>query len=67
MNMGLFYRYPGDDYVDVLGNDCYRMLGQCMVNKFAWIFHELSNYAVEKGKLFALTEVSIDKCWIRDW
>ncbi len=56
-------RYPGDDYVDVVGFDCYdtETLNEDygFIEKFTDVVALTSEFAEEHGKLFAVTETGI--------
>ena len=67
-NIGQYLnRYPGDDYVDVLGLDSYSLWNQNSVSKLARVLSDLSVLAKERGKVAALTEVGIENVAISDW
>lgn len=55
-------RYPGDDYVDLLGMDNYGDMGRngYALDKAAMKLKILSDYALRKGKLAAFTETGLE-------
>lgn len=50
-------RYPGDDYVDILGLDSYINDNPDLLDRLSYYFREMAQYANRHGKLVALTEV----------
>lgn len=62
-----FERYPGDDYVDILGLDYYKLYDSSFVPSLGAALHLLSTLAEERGKVSALTEVGHDKLPINNW
>ena len=60
-------RYPGDNYVDILGLDSYSLWNQHSVSQLAKILSDLSVLARDRGKVAALTEVGIENVTIPDW
>ena len=60
-------RYPGDDYVDILGLDSYSLWNQNSVSQLAKILSDLSVLAKDRGKVAALTEAGIENVTIPDW
>lgn len=61
------YRYPGDEYVDVLGMDFYFGKGnQREINGFIKAVEHLTDLASAKGKVAALCEVGDRKDWDQD-
>lgn len=60
-------RYPGDNYVDILGLDNY---GDFTINRLDKIVQKISivvDLACEKGKIAAFTETGCDKLSIPNW
>ena len=54
-------RYPGDDYIDVLGFDDYRSIRTVASrDTFAQRLRTVGELAVERGKLSALTETGVE-------
>ncbi len=62
-----FERYPGDDYVDILGLDYYRLSTPAAISDLGATLHLLATLAEERGKVSALTEVGIEKVPITNW
>ena len=60
-------RYPGDNYVDILGLDSYSLWNQHSVSQLAKILSDLSVLAKDRGKVAALTEAGIENVTIPDW
>jgi mannan endo-1,4-beta-mannosidase len=60
-------RYPGDDYVDILGLDYYALWDKPAVPRLGTALHIIAKMAEARNKVSALTEVGIDKVPIRDW
>ena len=60
-------RYPGDDYVDILGMDYYALWDKSSVPRLGNALHIMAKMAEERNKVSALTEVGIDKVPINDW
>ncbi|MFA6060421.1 MAG: glycosyl hydrolase [Taibaiella sp.] len=66
-----FKKYPGDDYVDILGFDCYDGESNYPQNKMKGQLRSmikiLSGEAKKRKKLFALTETGFKQMPIADW
>lgn len=64
-------RYPGDDYVDVLGLDVYdkpeNHPGTTFITQFAGMIDMLDSMAATKNKVFALTETGFQNLTMADW
>lgn len=60
-------RYPGDDYVDILGMDYYQLWDKNAVPRLAEALSVMADIAAERGKVSALTEVGIDRVPISNW
>ncbi len=60
-------RYPGDDDVDILGMDDYRLWDRSTVRVLGKSLDVVATLAENRGKIAALTEVGIDKVPIEDW
>jgi len=68
-------RYPGDEYVDILGTDIYEYVGDDSLEQAAARFSEqvgtmlstLSGIAAEHGKLFCLSETGLEGLVDPDW
>ncbi|MBN1559049.1 beta-mannosidase [candidate division KSB1 bacterium] len=60
-------RYPGDEWVDILGMDYYQLWDKAHVSHLGEALAVMARMAEARGKVSALTEVGIDKVAIRDW
>ena len=61
-------RWPGDDIIDLVGEDCYQWGSEeDFVRQATTDVIFLSNYAKEHGKLFAVTECGIQRSPVPDW
>ncbi len=60
-------RYPGDEWVDILGMDYYLLWDKSKVAHLAQGLQVIAGMAEARGKVAALTEIGIDKVPIRDW
>ena len=64
-------RYPGDEYVDILGADIYHYGGEAGVDAFYQFVSNTLGAAVavatEKGKIAALTETGCEAVVVPDW
>jgi len=61
-------RYPGDDYVDILGFDNYwEFRNETEAPNAVRSIRQIVEYALSKDKVAALTETGIDKLTINDW
>lgn len=60
-------RYPGDDYVDILGMDSYRLYRADLINELGKALAVLSTMAESRGKIAALTEVGYVNIPISTW
>lgn len=66
-NKPYLYRYPGDDYVDILGYDFYFGNGTTTeINRFIDFISDAANLANSKNKVAAVTEVGDRKDWDND-
>ena len=62
--------YPGDQYVDVLGVDCYHMAGESPAvfqSNLSECLTILSKYGQQTGKPIALTETGFERIPQADW
>ena len=63
-----FERYPGDAYVDVLGNDDYGDFDQVKPrNRGVATLDSVVMEAEKRGKIAALTEAGLEKITVPDW
>jgi mannan endo-1,4-beta-mannosidase len=66
-----FERYPGDDYVDVLGHDCYHFGGLATSKEYVTKTREMLLYisenAKKRGKPAAFTETGLETVNQNDW
>lgn len=62
-----FERYPGDDYVDILGLDYYKLYSSSFIPDLGATLHLISTLAEERGKVSALTEVGLENLPINNW
>lgn len=60
-------RYPGDDYVDILGLDNYSDFEQQRLDRVVVKLGIVSDIAAQKGKIAAFTETGNDRLTIPDW
>lgn len=61
-------RWPGDDRVDLVGEDCYQWgTEEDFVNATTADIRFLSNYANQHHKLFAITECGMKNSPVPDW
>lgn len=60
-------RYPGDEYVDILGLDCYGLENEQAVNKCIQQLRLLSFYSKVHHKVVALTETGNMGCTVHGW
>ncbi|MEE9166814.1 MAG: glycosyl hydrolase [Candidatus Neomarinimicrobiota bacterium] len=60
-------RYPGDDYVDILGLDYYKLWDISSVTDLGKTLATVATLAEQRGKVSALTEVGIENVPISDW
>jgi mannan endo-1,4-beta-mannosidase len=60
-------RYPGDEYVDILGHDDYQLWSLGYVAQLGSTLDILATLAEERGKISALTEVGVDQIPQSDW
>ncbi len=60
-------RYPGDDYVDILGLDYYMLYNKTNINHLENALTVVNNLAESKNKVSALTEIGIENLTIDDW
>ena len=60
-------RYPGDDYVDVLGTDNYLLYNTSGISRLGTSLDIIGQLAASKNKICALTEVGYDNIPIADW
>ncbi len=67
-NSSYFARYPGDEYVDILGYDYWRYsLEPDYITFLGEALEMLGNEAQKRGKIAALTEVGFETLPIDDW
>jgi mannan endo-1,4-beta-mannosidase len=59
--------YPGDDFVDILGLDYYKLYKSENIQDFKNTLKIVSNIADKKGKIPALTEVGLENVKIHTW
>jgi len=62
-----FNRYPGDDYVDILGLDYYNTYSTAHIPNFKKALDMLGEEAITRGKVAALTETGIGNIPIKTW
>ena len=60
-------RYPGDEWVDILGMDYYALWDKNAVPRLGNALRIMAKMAEARNKVSALTEVGIDKVAISDW
>lgn len=64
-------RYPGDEYVDLLGLDCYHRDNEEGTEAYLHSLHTILSFmteeAVKRNKLIALTETGLETIPIADW
>jgi len=60
-------RYPGDDWVDVLGMDYYKLYTKVNVPDLGRALGVIVRIAESRGKVAALTEVGMENVPITDW
>lgn len=60
-------RYPGDEYVDILGMDYYRLTNPSSIKYLGQALSVIASLAESRGKISALTEVGAEKVPISDW
>ncbi len=60
-------RYPGDEYVDILGMDYYQLWDKNAVPRLASALSIMADMAADRGKVSALTEIGIDRVPIANW
>lgn len=54
-------RYPGDNYVDILGLDYYKLYDKKYVTELGKVLEIVVKLAEQRGKIAALTETGVDK------
>lgn len=62
-----FDRYPGDEWVDVLGLDYYNLTRPEQADRLGHILGILGREAANRGKVSALTETGVDTVPRKDW
>ena len=62
-----FERYPGDDWVDILGLDYYSLHNSYNIIKLGEALDMLGKEAEQRGKIMALTEVGVNKITVGNW
>jgi len=62
-----FDRYPGDDYVDILGLDYYQLWNTSRVPHLGKALEMIATQAEARGKVAALTETGVEKVPYSDW
>lgn len=64
-------RYPGDEYVDLLGLDCYHRDNEEGIEAYQQTLHTILSFMTEEGqkrnKPIALTETGLEAIPIPDW
>lgn len=64
-------RYPGDEYVDIMGADCYQFNGadgtQGYISDVHGALGSAAEAAVKHGKILAFTETGIEGIPVADW
>lgn len=64
-------RYPGNEYVDLLGFDYYQLNGAEGTESYKEVMHETLNYLTELGKQYnkpiAVTETGLETIPVKDW
>jgi mannan endo-1,4-beta-mannosidase len=61
------WRYPGDEYVDILGLDYYKLYNSSNISDLQNSLEIVSNLAEAKNKISALTEVGLENIPISNW
>lgn len=64
---GYLDRYPGDDYVDIFGLDCYSLYSSDQISTFKDQIARLNNMAISRNKVPALTETGFEAIPIDQW
>ena len=62
-----FSRYPGDEWVDILGLDFYSLTRPKQIEILGRTLHMLGKEAVGRGKICALTETGMEAIPIENW
>ncbi|MCF8259817.1 MAG: T9SS type A sorting domain-containing protein [Melioribacteraceae bacterium] len=62
-----FKRYPGDNYVDVLGLDFYNLWDQSWIGYLSDALSMLAGESEKRGKVFAITETGVEGIPINNW
>ena len=61
-------RWPGDDIIDLIGEDCYQWgTEEDFISQTSADVEFLSRYALQHGKLFAITECGMQNSPTPDW
>ena len=60
-------RYPGDDYVDILGLDYYNLWDKATVSRLGATLHFIAQMAQARNKVNAITEIGVENVPIQDW
>ena len=66
-NTNYLERYPGNDYVDVLGLDTYKLWQNSQKTEYTAQLNRLVQMAQQRGKIPALTEVGLNEIPILNW
>jgi len=64
---GYFFRYPGDDYVDILGLDYYNLTTASNAVTLGSTLDMLGKEALKRGKVSAITETGVEKIPNSTW
>jgi mannan endo-1,4-beta-mannosidase len=64
---GYFFRYPGDDYIDVLGLDYYSLTNSLNVPALGRTLDMLGKEAQIRGKISAITETGVETVPLSTW
>lgn len=60
-------RYPGDDYVDILGLDYYMLYSTANVSALGQVLEMLTTLADNRAKISALTETGVNQIPTSNW
>ncbi len=64
---GYFFRYPGDDYVDIMGFDYYSLTSPSNAPQLGRILALLGDEAEKRGKVSAITETGVEAVPFYTW
>ncbi|MCF8413234.1 MAG: glycoside hydrolase family 26 protein [Melioribacteraceae bacterium] len=60
-------RYPGDEWVDVLGLDYYKLYNSGNISDFETALETINRLADQRGKIAAVTEIGLENIPISNW